>query len=46
MDIADVISVGLYSQYFIESVALSLWTPHVYFESPPTKPNCLRVHQP
>ena len=20
--------------------SLTLWTPHVYFESPPTKPNC------
>ena len=25
---------------------LTLWTPGIYFESPSTKPNCLRVHQP
>ena len=25
---------------------LTLWTPRVYFKSPPTTPNCLRVRQP
>ena len=28
------------------ALLLTLWTPRVYFESPPTKPNCLRMRQP
>ena len=27
-------------------IELTLWTSRIYFELPPTKPNCLRVHQP
>ena len=35
--------------YLIPSIVsgcLTLWTPCIYFKSPPTEPNCLRVRQP
>ena len=44
MGVAEVIADLLWRP--LHTYLLTLWTPRVYFKSLPTKPNCLRVHQP